>query len=637
MLEVWIRYRVRPKWDVDGWRLQVRSGRFGNALVAGLLAAGLVTGIASCAQTPPQTHPPAKTPVARGDGGAVVSDTTESTQAGLDVLRRGGTAVDAAVAVASTLGVTDPYVAGIGGGGYLVYYDAHTHQVSTIDGRETAPGADGPSMFLDPATGKALSYPAAVTSGLSVGVPGTLATWQRALQRWGRYGLAEDLRPAEQVAERGFVVDATFREQTRQNAKRFAQFDSTAKLFLPGGALPAVGSTLRNPDLAKTYREIGERGTSALYGGAIGADLVNAVQHPPLTPGATLVARPGPMTLSDLRAYQALDVDPTHVNYRGLDVYGMAPSSSGGITDGEALNILSNFELSAMSRAQALHHYLEATRLAFADRNHYLGDSHYLDVPQQQLLSTSFARQRACLIDPAKASTSPVPPGELVPGSRACVPVGAAVTVPDREHHTNHFVVTDGAGNVVSYTNTLEEWGGSGIVVPGRGFLLNNELTDFNFAPTQDSAPDPNLPAAGKRPRSSMSPTIVLKNDHPFLAVGSPGGTTIITTVLQILVNRIDFGMTLPDAIATPRASQRNTPTTQAEPTFLAASTTRDLQALGHKFTINDTSPLDPTIKISPDIGIASGLEFLPDGTVLAAGEPTRRGGSAAGVVFPTR
>jgi gamma-glutamyltranspeptidase/glutathione hydrolase len=615
----------------------VRSRRFGSALAAGLLGMGLVTGVAACAQAVPQMHPMVKTSVVRGHGGAVVSDTAESTQAGLDVLRSGGTAVDAAVAVASTLGVTDPYVAGIGGGGYLVYYDARTHQVSTIDGRETAPGADGPSMFLDPVTGKPLSYPAAVTSGVSIGVPGTLATWQRALQRWGRYGLAEDLRAAEQVAERGFVVDATFREQTRQNAKRFAQFDSTAKLFLLGGALPAVGSTLRNPDLAKTYREIGERGIGAFYGGSIGADLVNAVQHPPLTPDATLVVRPGPMTLSDLRAYQTLDADPTHVTYRGLDVYGMAPSSSGGTTDGEALNILSNFELSAMSRVQALHHYLEATRLAFADRNRYVGDSRYVDVPQQQLLSMSFGRQRACLIDPAKASTSPVAPGELVAGSRACMPVGATVTVPDREHHTNHFVVTDGAGNVVSYTNTLEEWGGSGIVVPGRGFLLNNELTDFDFAPTQDSAPDPNLPAAGKRPRSSMSPTIVLKDGQPFLVVGSPGGTTIITTVLQILVNRIDFGMTLPDAIAAPRASQRNTPTTQAEPAFLAASTTRDLQALGHKFTINDTSSLDPTIKISPDIGIASGLEFLPDGTVLAAGEPARRGGSAAGVVFPTR
>jgi gamma-glutamyltranspeptidase / glutathione hydrolase len=242
----------------------MRTRRVGTALAAALvLASGLVTSAVTPAQAAP-IHQDAKTPVARGYGGAVVSDTTESTQAGLDVLRRGGTAADAAVAVAATLGVTDPYVAGIGGGSYLVYYDARTHRVSTIDGRETAPGADGPSMFLDPATRQPLPLPAAVTSGLSVGVPGTLATWQRALQRWGRFALAEDLRPAEQVAEQGFVVDPTFRELTRQNAARFAQFGSTATLFLPGGAPPAVGSTLRNPDLAKTYREIGKHGISVL-------------------------------------------------------------------------------------------------------------------------------------------------------------------------------------------------------------------------------------------------------------------------------------------------------------------------------------------------------------------------------------
>lgn len=616
----------------------MRTRRFGIALAAALvLGSGLVTSAVTPAQGAP-IHQDVKTPVAQGYGGAVVSDTTESTQAGLDVLRRGGTAADAAVAVAATLGVTDPYVAGIGGGSYLVYYDSRTHRVSTIDGRETAPGADGQSMFLDPATKQPLPLPAAVTSGLSVGVPGTLATWQRALQRWGRFGLAEDLRPAEQVAEQGFVVNPTFRELTRQNAARFAQFSSTATLFLPGGAPPAVGSTLRNPDLAKTYREIGKHGISALYGGPIGTDLVNAVQHLPLAPGATLVARPGPIALSDLRAYHALDADPTQVTYRGLDVYGMASSSSGGITDGEALSILGSVDLAAMTRVQALHRYLEATRLAFADRNRYLGDPRYVDVPQQQLLSPSFSRRRACLIDPAKAGISPAAPGDPFTRSRRCTPPsGAAVPVPDREHHTNHFVVADGAGNVVSCTNTIEELGGSGIVVPSRGFLLNNELTDFNFAPTQGSAPDPNLPAPGKRPRSSMSPTIVLRDGRPFLAVGSPGGATIITTVLQILVNRIDFGMTLPDAIAAPRASQRNTATTQAEPAFIAAPATGGLRALGHKFAISDTSPLDPTIKISPDIGDASALEFCRNGTVLAAGEPVRRGGSAAAVIHPSR
>ncbi|WP_431879937.1 gamma-glutamyltransferase [Amycolatopsis sacchari] len=584
----------------------------------------------------PAAAAPVLGPVAVGSGGAVVSDTPESTAAGLRILRAGGTAADAAVAVAATLGVTDPYVAGLGGGGYLVYYDARTRSVHTIDGRETAPAAAGADLFLDPATGQPLAFPAAVTSGLSVGVPGMLATWQQALARWGRFRLADDLRPAVDVAERGFRVTETLREQTRQNAARFAQFSSTSALFLPGGQLPEVGTTLRNPDLAATYRQIGREGITALYGGPIGADVVRTVHELPLAPGATLRPRPGLMQLRDLATYRALPVAPTHVNYRGYDVYGMVPSSSGGSTVGESLNILGNFALGEMSRAQALHHYLEATRLAFADRNRYVGDPAYTDVPLAGLLSPGFGRQRACLIDPAHALTSPVAPGDPAAGAGGCTPAGPVqARQPDGETHTNHFVVTDRWGNVASYTNTIEQLGGSGIVVPHRGFLLNNELTDFDFTPLQPGVPDPNLPAAGKRPRSSMSPTIVLRDGRPWLALGSPGGATIITTVLQVLVNRIDFGMTLPQAIAAPRASQRNSTTTQAEPGFLADPAVPELQRLGQRFTVNTTSPLDPSITIPPDIGVAAGLEFLGHGKVLAAGEPVRRGGTSAGVVVP--
>jgi gamma-glutamyltranspeptidase/glutathione hydrolase len=611
-----------------GFAVRVRH-RVSTVLAVGLLA-GLGLAPPALAETPP-----VKQATAQGFGGAVVSDTFESTQAGLAVLRRGGTAADAAVAVAATLGVTDPYVAGPGAGGYFVFYDARRHQVFTIDGRETAPAAATDRLFLDPATGAPLPFPTAVTSGLSVGVPGNPATWQRALDRWGRFSLAENLRPAIEVAERGFVVDATFREQTRQNQARFNQFSSTRALYLPGGALPEVGSRLRNPDLAETYRDMARHGVRALYGGDIGRDVVNAVQHLPLAPDATLVPRPGSMTLADLRGYRTIDRDPTHVRYRGLDVYGMAPSSSGGITGGLSLNILENFDLSG-DRVQALHHYLESTRLAFADRNRNIGDPAFVDVPQRILLSDRFAEQRACLINPAAALVSPVAPGDLN-GSPSCKLETADTREGNDGAHTNHFVVSDRWGNVVSYTNTIEQLGGSGIVVPGRGFLLNNELTDFNFTPTQGTAPDPNLPAAGKRPRSSMSPTIVLRHGKPFLAVGSPGGASIITTVIQILINRIDFGMTLPEAIAAPRASQRNGATSQAEPDFIALPTTPGLIALGQKFAINDTSPLDPTIKIAPTIGVASGLEFLAHGEVLAAGEPTRRGGSSAGVVSPRR
>ena len=423
-----------------------------------------------------------KQAVAVGTGGAVASDDVEATSAGLQVLRGGGNAIDAAVAVAATLGVADPFVAGIGGGGYLVYYDARTHRVSTIDGRETAPRLATTDLFIDPATGKPLAFPVAVTSGLSVGVPGTLMTWQKALDQWGTESLAQVLRPAEDVARQGFPVDATFREQVRENAARFAQFSSTSQLFLPGGQLPAVGSIFRNPQLAGTYAEIGRRGVADFYGGPLGGDIVNTVENLPLAPGATLTPRAGLMRIGDLRDYAALGQAPTHVNYRGYDVYGMAPSSSGGTTTGEALNILSNFDLSAMTPVQALHHYLEATRLAFADRNRYVGDPASVDVPLKQLLSTGFGRQRACLINPGQALISPVAPGDPFAGPGGCTPAAPTTArQPDEGTNTNHFVVTDRFGDVVSYTNTIEELGGSGIVVPGRGFLLNNELTDFEL------------------------------------------------------------------------------------------------------------------------------------------------------------
>ncbi|QRP44919.1 gamma-glutamyltransferase [Amycolatopsis sp. FDAARGOS 1241] len=591
-----------------------------------LLSAGLTVGLVAAAAPAASAHPGTadKQPVAEGYGGAVVSDTVESTQAGIDVLRRGGTAADAAVAVAATLGVTDPYVAGPGGGGYFVYYDAKTKRISTIDGRETTPAADKPDMFIDPATGQPYAFETAVESGKSVGVPGMVATWQRALQRWGKFSLADDLRPAVQVADRGFVVNQTFADQTTSLKDKLSHFAPSAALFLPGGEAPKVGSVFRNPDLAETYRQISHQGIGALYGGSVGRDLVKTVQNPPLAQGAPIKSIPGPMQLSDLRAYGALDGSPTHVNYRGYDVYGMAPSSSGGITVGESLNILGNFDLSKMDRVQALHHYLEASRLAFADRNRYIGDSRYVKVPQQQLLSKQFAATRACQIDPDKAGLSPVAPGDPYSTGGGCE-TGTAASSDSNEQHTNHFVVSDKQGNVVSYTNTIEQLAGSGITVSGRGFLLNNELTDFNFAPTQGTAPDPNLPAPGKRPRSSMSPTIVLKDGKPVLAVGSPGGATIITTVLQVLVNRLDFGMGLPDAIAAPRASQRNAKTSDAEPAFLAQPTTAGLQALGQSFT-NVGS-----------IGVAAGLEFERGGKILAAGEPVRRGGTSAMVVSTHR
>jgi gamma-glutamyltranspeptidase/glutathione hydrolase len=401
--------------------------------------------------------------------------------------------------------------------------------------------------------------------------------------------------------------------------------------------VPAAGTLMKDPDLAKTYKQIAKQGPGALYGGSIGQDLVNTVHQEPIAPGVNLTPRPGAMTLSDLAHYTAPVKAPTHVNYRGFDVFSMGPSSSGGTTVGESLNILGNFNLAAETRVEALHHYLEATRLAFADRNRYIGDSKFVNVPLRQLLSKGFAKQRACLINPKQALASPVAPGDPFKTTSCTPKQPTSAAQPNEGKSTNEIVVADKQGDVVSYTNTIEELGGNAMVVLGRGFLLNNELTDFDFAPIDKGVPDPNLPAGGKRPRSSMSPTIVLKHHKPFMALGAAGGSTIITTVAQLLIDRIDFGMTLPQAMSAPRASQRNATTTQAEPAFIHSSVAKGLEKLGQKFSISDTSPLDPNIKIAPTIGWAAGLELLGNGRMEAVGEPLHRNhGGAAGVVKPS-
>ncbi|MGH8826721.1 MAG: gamma-glutamyltransferase, partial [Jiangellaceae bacterium] len=276
-----------------------------------------------------------------GFGGAVASVDPDATAIGLDVLRKGGNAADAAVAAAAALGVTEPYSAGIGGGGFFVHFDAATGQVETVDGRETAPMAMPSDAFINPDTGAPYPFfPDLVTSGVSVGVPGTPATWEAALDSWGTISFAQALKPSTQLAARGFVVDETFRAQTLQNAQRFAAIEPTAELFLPNGDAPAVGSIFRNRDLADTYRLLAKEGAGALYEGELAQEIVDTVQNPPVTPGTVLPVPPGFMETSDLSAYDVRRPEPTHVTYRGLDVYGMAPPSSGGSTVGESLNIL---------------------------------------------------------------------------------------------------------------------------------------------------------------------------------------------------------------------------------------------------------------------------------------------------------
>jgi gamma-glutamyltranspeptidase / glutathione hydrolase len=573
----------------------------------------------------------AKQPVATGTGGAIATVDLDASAAGLEVLRHGGNAVDAAVAAAATLGVTEAYSAGVGGGGFLVAYLAKERRVVTIDGRETAPAAFREDSFIDPATGQPIPFAERVTSGLGVGVPGTVATWQRALRRYGTRSLGKLLQPAIRVAERGFVVDQTFHDQTASNAARFAAFPATAELFLPGGAPPPVGSVLRNPDLARTYRLLARGGTHPFYRGRIAEAIAETVQDPPVDPASTLNVRPGLMTEADLAAYRALDRRPTRVGYRGYQVYGMGPPSSGGSTVGEALNILEGYDLGGESYTDALFHYLEATRLAFADRNRWVGDPDFVEVPLRGLLSQGFADERRCLIG-ERANVSPVPPGDPFPPFGPGCPAGVAVAGPAERPATTHLTVADRWGNVVSYTLTIEQTGGSGIVVPGYGFLLNNELTDFNPAPLVPGVPDPNLPAPGKRPRSSMSPTIVFRDGRPVVAVGSPGGATIITTVLQILVEHLDRGRSLPEAIAVPRVSQRNSDPADAEPAFLASPEAAELQGPPY---LELFRPAPATPPLPSEIGAAAGIAFGRHGLLQAAAEPVRRGGGSALVVKP--
>ncbi|MFJ3781569.1 gamma-glutamyltransferase [Streptomyces sp. NPDC090093] len=597
----------------------MRRSAAGKVSVLAVTATVLSMGAAA----PPAAvaKPPLKEPVATGYGGAVASVDADASAAGIEILRKGGNAVDAAVAVAAALGVTEPYSAGIGGGGYFVYYDAKSRSVHTVDGRETAPRSADANLFRE--NGVPIPFEEGMTSGRGVGTPGTPATWRSALDAWGSKRLSTLLEPAERLAREGFTVDETFRSQTAANEARFRDFPASADLFLPGGQLPAVGSRFKNPDLARTYEKLGREGVGALYKGPLARDIVRTVRTPPVRPGATRNVRSGDLTERDLASYRTVFRAPTKVAYRGLDVYGMAPSSSGGTSVGEALNILERTDLSRASQARYLHRFIESSRIAFADRGRWVGDPAFESVPTRGLLSQRFADSRACLIRDDAVLTSPLAPGDPRDPA-ACAPGGTAAPTAYEGENTTHLTVADKWGNVVAYTLTIESTGGSGITVPGRGFLLNNELTDFSFAPANPAVHDPNLPGPGKRPRSSISPTIVLdRHDRPVLALGSPGGATIITTVLQTLTGVVDRGLPLVEAIAAPRASQRNQTTTELEPGLWNSPVRADLEAIGHGFRQN------------PEIGAATGVQRLPDGRWVAAAEKVRRGGGSAMVVRP--
>ncbi|MGO1167574.1 MAG: gamma-glutamyltransferase, partial [Janibacter sp.] len=535
-----------------------RASLLASTLTVGALTLAATSGAIAAPERsggpPPVGHELPKMPVMRGSGGAVSSVDPIVSQVGIDVLEKGGNAADAAVAMAGAVGVVEPYSSGLGGGGFFVHYDSDSGTVETIDGRETAPASFDEDVFLDE-EGEEMDFDTVVNSGLSVGVPGTPATWEMAADRYGSKSLNQLLKPAERIARRGFVVDEEFHDATVDNEERFSQFPDTAKIYLPGGEPIKVGAILRNPDLAKAYRQVRTHGADAMQHGRMGEAVVETARNPRTAPGVSVPR--GEMTQQDMEAYEALVKKPVHSEHRGLDVYGMPTPSSGGVAVGEILNLLEAYEERTGQKTKDLpegewaHWFAEASATAFADRNRYVAD--VPGVPTQELLSQDFADERSCLFDEDTAMDRPVPFGEPDGDYSDCEESSGTTSPGAEDQHTTSLTAVDKHGDVVTYTLTIEQFGGSGMVVPGYGFLLNNELTDFNFSPTTKGVPDPNLPGPGKRPRSSMAPTIVLKDGKPWMTAGSPGGATIITTVAQLIAGVADRGMPIGDALAAPR------------------------------------------------------------------------------------
>lgn len=559
----------------------------------------------------------ARAPVATGTGGAVATISEHASKAALKILNQGGNAVDAAVAAAATLGVTDPFSCGIGGGGFMVVYLAKDKRVITIDHREMAPASTTPNLFLE--DGKPADFDRALASGLAVGVPGTVRGWHEALTRYGSMSMKQVLAPAIDTASKGFVVTEPFHRWAARNEGKFRLFPASSALYLREGKAIPIGATLRNPDLAKAYRAIAAQGQQAFYAGPMARAIVDAVNHPPTAAGVTV--RGGAMTLADLANYESRLRQPVRSSYRGYEVVGMPLPSSGGVTIGLALNLLEGFDLKSMPRERVEHLYLEASRLAFADRNAYLADPEFVEAPVAGLLSKDYAARRRVLLG-ERAAAGPAAAGDPYPfQDDRSVPLRPAVRMQGESAHTTHLTVSDKDGNIVAYTYTIEDWGGSGITVPGYGFLLNNEMTDFDF-----SGPHPNVPEAGKRPRSSMSPTIVFKDGKPVFTVGSPGGSTIITTVLQTIVNHLDLGMPMDQALNAPRISERNGAATDIELDFTGSAQAARLAALGHTWSAQPE-----------EIGAANAIVFNANGSVTAVSEGKRHGVGTALVQKPAR
>jgi gamma-glutamyltranspeptidase/glutathione hydrolase len=530
-----------------------------------------------------------------------------ATQAGYQILKQGGSAVDAVIAVQLVLNLVEPQSSGIGGGTFLLHYDAEHKKTEAYDGRETAPAAATPERFLG-ADGKPMSFMDAVVGGKSVGVPGTLRLLELAHKQHGKLAWAKLFEPAIRLAEKGFDVSPRM-AGALANEKYLRRQDTARNYFYHADGTPLkAGERLRNPQFAAVLKIIAHRGAGAFYGGELARDIVAAVKNAP--------NNPGDMTLADLAAYKARVREPVCASYRGDKVCGMPLPSSGGITVLQMLGMLEHFDMNAASyakpsgRLMAVHLFSEAGKLAYADRNLYLGDPDFVKVDVPALLDRGYLAQRAALIHLDAAMDHGVPG---VPPALAKVALGA--DEPMELPSTSHIVVIDSDGNAVSMTTTIEDGFGSRLMV--HGFLLNNQLTDFSFAPVEDGKPVANRVEAGKRPRSSMAPTIVFDaQGRVKMIIGSPGGSAIINYVAKTLIGVLDWGLDIQQAIALPNFGSRNFGATELEKNTSAVALKPALEAMGDNIRVTDFNSGLQGIQHTPE-GWLGGADPRREGIVL--------------------
>jgi len=538
-------------------------------------------------------------PIVGGEDGMVVSSNGDAARVGAAVLADGGNAIDAAVAMQFALGVSEPGFSGIGGGGFMMIYDADSKDVTVIDSRERAPASARVDMFLQ-ADDKPIPFDKRRTLGIAVGVPGALAGARAALDKFGTRSLATLLEPSIELAEHGVIVTKLLADSLVEHHDVLAANPAASAVFLPGGKQLQIGDLLVQPELAATMKILAEDGIDAFYRGPIGEAFVAEVK-----------AAGGGMKMTDLKQYEVTVDAPVLGQYGDYEIVTTAPPSSGGLTVLQFLDLLEGFDLGQWSVASTARYHLvmKAMHLAFADRNAYLGDPEFVDIEPGSWLDPEYIAERAALIE-LDDNTCPLPAGDIA----GMTPAPAALAELGGDPQTTHANVADRWGNLVSFTVSIEQHYGTGRLLPGYGFFLNNELTDFDPLPDR-----PNSPAPDKRPMSSMAPTLVFQGGAPVYVLGSPGGPRIIGAVAQVLLNLLEYDLDLEAAVALPRVySAVCNLKARWEPGLTAAVRTR-LEQLGHGLQ-DDASDIG-------DVGVIK----IQGGTYVGVADP-RRDGVAVGL-----